>query len=214
MVKDRPWYVEWRSLPFTEVFSSLCAPIFGYIFVRATARLSIGRDLVRLFIIGVGALLIFIPFAKPILLPVAMSHHWVSRWQDGICLQTTPSTCGPATLATLLAGFGIHRSECKVARATFACASGTELWYLMRYARKQGLHASYRTRSDISQVHAPAIIGTNVGDGGHFISLLRAECGCLTIGDPMGQKLTISAREFNQHFTFSGQVVELRVAKP
>jgi predicted double-glycine peptidase len=210
VVRDTPEYVAWRSLPGTEVLSSLCALLFGFISSRINCLFPAAHVVLRLPIVGVCAVLIFVPYAKSVLLPVSVAVHWSDRWQDGVCIQSTPSTCGPASLATLLGTFGIRRSERAVARGAYSCVSGTELWYLLRYTRQQGVQVTCRSATDISQVHAPALIGTTIGGGGHFIALLDAGGGRVTIGDPLSGRSTMTEARFRLGYTFSGCAVELR----
>jgi hypothetical protein len=46
-------------------------------------------------------LLLLIPFIKPIVAPFDY-NRLQDRWVDGVCMQSTFSTCGPASTATLL----------------------------------------------------------------------------------------------------------------
>ena len=73
--------------------------------------------------------------------PAAAIHD---QWDGGACLQSTPSTCGPASIATILRSLGFPASEREVARNAFTYAGGTEAWYLARYVRSQGLNVTLR----------------------------------------------------------------------
>ena len=57
-----------------------------------------------------------IPFIKPILLPVKAYSKIENKWQDNICIQTTNSTCGPSSLATLFKFEGIEKTEEEIAK--------------------------------------------------------------------------------------------------
>jgi hypothetical protein len=202
------WYVEWRSAPYTEVFTALCAPLCGYLCAQRIFS-SAGRWRWRMLIIALGALLVFAPFLKPILLPVSLATHWADHWQDGVCLQSGYATCGPAALATLFAHYGCQRTEREIARASYSSASGTELWYMMRYAREQGFQVSCRHTTDILDAPVPAILGTRVSVFGHFIVLLAASPGRVTIGDPLLGRATMPVAEFRQRYVFGGCVLTI-----
>jgi len=206
------WYIEWRSLPYTEVLSSLCAPFFGFISAKNAYLFPASKGLLRFPIAMVGALLVFVPYAKPVLLPVSTAAHWSNSWRDGVCLQSSPSTCGPASLATLFAQYGMKRTEQEIARASYSCASGTELWYLVRYARRQGLPVTCRHEPSISQVNCPAVIGTGVGRFGHFIAILNEENGRITVGDPLIGRIIMTEAEFASRYHFDGCVLDGRKA--
>ena len=204
------WYIEWRSWPYTEVLSSLCAPLFGFICGQKSCFFLVAKGLFRFPIAAICALLIFVPFAKPVLLPVSRAAHWSDQWQDGVCLQSTPSTCGPAALATLLAHNGIKRTEREIARESYSCGSGTELWYLMRYARRQGLQVNIRHETDLTHVTVPAILGTRVSTYGHFIVLLDNAQRRFTIGDPLTGRAILAADRFDSQYRFDGCVLEIQ----
>lgn len=60
-------------------------------------------------------------------------------WEDGVCLQSTMATCGPCSLATVFRSLGEPKTEAAIARGAFNSMTSTESWYLLRYARRQGL---------------------------------------------------------------------------
>jgi len=191
------WYIQFRALPGSEILSATWGLLFGFL-----AGLRPQSRILRSGVIWC-LLLIFVPFAKPIVLPAAFTPIQ-NQWQDGICLQTTSSTCGPASLATIFAHFGLRRTEADIARRAFTCRSGTENWYLIRYARRQGLQATVLVERDLSRLPTPAILGVRIGPYGHFITLLRNDAGIYTIGEPRFGRLELSAEEFHQRYSFNG----------
>ena len=66
-------------------------------------------------ILGLGLL---IPYVKPMLRPPDWKH-FEDRWSEGVCLQTSESSCGPACAATLLRRGGKTATEEQIARASF-----------------------------------------------------------------------------------------------
>ena len=55
-----------------------------------------------------------------------------AAWQDGVCLQTTFSTCSPAAAATLLSYHGVSASEAQLAELCLTTERGTHLTGLYR----------------------------------------------------------------------------------
>lgn len=204
VIREPLWYVEWRSVPGIEICSAFSALLPGYLADRMPPRRRVRRG-----IIGMCAVLVLAPYLKPVLLPVALGAHWADRWPQGVCLQSSPSTCGPAALATVLARAGIHRTEREIARATYTCASGTELWYLLRYARRQGVHAVCRHQPHIAAIAVPAILGTRISSYGHFIILLACDHGRVTIGDPISGRTELTEAQFHGQYQFDGCVLEI-----
>lgn len=78
------------------------------------------------------------------LLVVAMGWHGTATaftrpsqqtgdvWEEGVCLQTARSTCGPAALATLLRIHGVQTNETEMARLCLTGEEGTHLTGLYR----------------------------------------------------------------------------------
>jgi len=67
--------------------------------------------------------------------------------RGGVCLQTTYSTCGPASSASLLQAFGQDASEQQLARESFTSKGGTEIWYLARAFRRRGFRTNFVIQS-------------------------------------------------------------------
>ena len=129
---------------------------------------------------------------------------FLEKYADGVCMQSTSSTCGPACLVTILNQFGKQETELSVAERSFSCGSGTENWYLARYAKQQGLDYQFSFLKDISEIKTPAIIGVGTVRNGHFIAVLRVENGVYTIGDPLIGLEKLTEHEFLQQYPFTG----------
>ncbi len=132
------------------------------------------------------------------------------KWDNDVCMQTTHSTCGPASLATIFASSGIPVTERNVAIGSYNAVSGTEIWYLIRYARKYGMNANITVKKNLSQISSPAILGTVIaGSCGHVIALLeKKQNGKFIIGDSMVGRLELTQNEFDRHYGFNGFAVE------
>ncbi|MCU0797721.1 MAG: hypothetical protein MUF31_17500 [Akkermansiaceae bacterium] len=111
-------YYEFRSLPGIE----LClVPIGVFAGLTATFAHRVFLVVPLLGCLGVGLL----PFLKPIFIPIP-DEEFTHRCEEGVFLQSTASTCGPAATATLMGNVGIVVSEEQLAREAYSSGRGTE----------------------------------------------------------------------------------------
>ncbi|MGB8352365.1 MAG: cysteine peptidase family C39 domain-containing protein [Chthoniobacteraceae bacterium] len=145
-----------------------------------------------------------IPFAKPLFGPIPDSD-FQDRWNGPVCLQSTASTCGPASLATIMTRLGIKVTELEIARAAYSYEGGTEAWYLARYARKRGLKAEFIIRKGFSpDISLPAIAGVGLGSVGHFIPILAREGDFYITGDPGHGESRLTREQLLKIYRFTG----------
>lgn len=194
------WFYSFRALPYSEL--SAC----GLGFIAGILHSWIQPHTLGERVICPSVLLLFvlIPFIKPILSPIDVDHLQ-NRFQDGVVLQSTSSTCGPASAATILNNFGYSISEKELALESFTSQSGTENWYLARALRRRGFDVDFQVRDpDTTSLPSPAIAGVVLnGRVGHFIAVLGDSGGEVTIADPLNGKHVIkkSALKDSYHFT-------------
>lgn len=210
-ILDEPlWYVEFRSINNIEVLSSFVGLFFGFITFRQKSFGKINLTAFNKYIFIMCMLLILVPYIKPIILPIGRQVEFSDKWKDDVCLQSTSSTCGPASLATIFKYYGISKSEEEIARASFSCASGTENWYLIRYAKENGLEIKILNKNNLSDVPIPSIIGTYINGGiGHFVTVLGRDEEKIIIGDPLRGRLLLAESEFNKYYTFSKFILHM-----
>jgi hypothetical protein len=144
-----------------------------------------------------------LPYAKPLLRPLDQSllHD---QWLGSACLQSTESTCGPASAATVCRI--LHRndiSESLLAHSAWSSASGTEAWYLAQALRKQGLSAEFQFQRFPTNPDLPGILGVRLGHCGHFIAILRRDGDQWTIADPLVGEETVSLQELKRRYSIS-----------
>lgn len=211
VIQEPVWYVELRSINNFEVLASLMGLLFGFVSFKKRRVFGFNLKLLNICLFVICMVLIFIPFMKPVLLPLDKSEL-ANRWSDGLCLQSVGSTCGPSSLATVFSYYGISKSEEEIAQGAYSCSTGTENWYLIRYARKNGLNIECMYKNTLEEVPYPSIIGTRIGQLGHFITVLGRENGKYIIGDSLRGKLLLSLSEFDSRYTFEGFV--MHVTKP
>lgn len=151
-------------------------------------------------------LLLFVPYAKSLIAPLKIDLQ--NKWVDGVCIQTTPSTCGPSSAATILHLFGISVTERELARECYTCGTGTENWYLARAMRSRGLVTDYRmTPAQPTMLPTPSISGTQLGGkggAGHFIAILSHIPGGYIIGDPIGGRRVLTLDQIRAKYYITG----------
>lgn len=124
-----------------------------------------------------------IPFLKPVLAPLDLKALQ-NRWKDGICLQSSSSTCGPASVATILTVcFHDPSTERDVAGRSFTSTSGTEVWYLAQYLRDRGYSVTFHTGAAAPPV--PSLAGIRTGQKGHFVAVLGHPDRSWRVADPL-----------------------------
>jgi hypothetical protein len=190
------WLYEWRSLRASELW--LVLPLSAAVAWSDFLK----RPLVLASYAGaVGAALV--PFAKPILRPLDRSQLR-DQWENDACLQSTESTCGPSSAATILRRLG-HReaNEAILSRQAMSSASGTEAWYLARSIRYQGAHAEFQFGRFPEKVDLPGILGVRLGSIGHFIAVIRRDGDRWVICDPLIGEESVTTAELHRRYQVS-----------
>lgn len=207
LLKESWAYIELRSIPGIEMSSAWCGLLLGYFtapFFKQICRHS--QTCMHTVLLAIALLTAMVPFCKPLLNPVEKRHPLGNRWDGPVCLQTAGSTCGPASLTTIYAYYGRAKTEREIARECYASGTGTELWYLVRYARLHGLHVSYQTCTTLSQVPAPALIGAtphsarHLARSGHFVTFIGVTTKGYIIGDPLIGIRYMNEQQFTQSY--------------
>ena len=208
LIGANPLYAQFRAFPYTELLVVLISPVTGALSgwlatQRTQSKASIYRAclLITLFYIS-------LPFIKPLLRP--LSPDIGNQWVEGIALQTTSSTCGPASLATIINRYGQTDTEANIARQAFSSSTGTENWYLARYAQRQGYQYQFLHEPELSKVPTPSIIGVKLGKAGHFITLLNHHNGTYAIADSLSGLQHLTAEAFKQKYLYNGFVLHIK----
>ena len=205
-IGEMPIYCAFRTLPFCEVGVLFFAPVFALISIVLNKQNTKFKTIVLLlFCLG----FVSIPFIKPVLQPLNIASFREKWTKDNICLQSTPSTCGPSCLATIMAFYGKDETEKGISKAVFSSLGGTENWYLARYAKTQGLNYRFLKVQDIEEVITPAIIGIKKQSIGHFITIIKVEDGLFYVGDPLNGLSIFSKDDFVSKYNHTGFVLSL-----
>lgn len=194
---EHGWFYEMRSWRGSE-FLVLPASIAAGVCATFLPRLCFPIPLLGLLGIGI------VPYLKPLIMPLS-DAEFQETWKNGICLQSTSSTCGPASIATLLRRHGISATENEIARNAHTYRNGTEAWYLARYVRSRGMRATFDFRDGFSpDAKFPALVGVKLGKIGHFIPVLSVEGDTVIIADPLRGEERLSLEEIHKRYGFTG----------
>jgi hypothetical protein len=145
------------------------------------------------------------PYLKPVLRPLHLPAM-TNEATDGVCRQSTPSTCGPASAVTLAKLAGVELDEHQLARECFTSQGGTENWYLARALQRHGLKTEFlELPSNTEEFPHPAIAGVTLSYGtGHFIPILGKEGSNYIVGDTMQGREVKSMAELQGEYRFTG----------
>lgn len=191
------WYYEMRSWPGSEF---LILPTGAAAGAMATfvPRLLLALPLFALLVTAV------VPYLKPVIIPLP-DGDFAEEWVEGYSLQSTASTCGPASASTIAKSLGLDLSEKQTARAAHTYHNGTEAWYLARYLRSRGAKVRFDFRDSFSpEVEFPAVVGVKLGRTGHFIPVLEVMGDQIHIADPLRGGEWISMEAFRARYGFTG----------
>jgi hypothetical protein len=201
------WFYQFRALPDSELAAAGLGAFAGFLQSVSLPK-TLGEKLIAPIVLGV---LLFVPFIKSVLDPVDYSQ--LQRKCEGdVCLQSTPSTCGPTSAATLLKLLGQNASEEELARECFTYRGGTEIWYIARAFRKRGFTADFVIQPP-ARVFPPAAAIAGVvlpGGAGHFVAIMNENNDEITIGDPLKGKRTLPRAEIANAYHFTGFFLVIR----
>ena len=193
------WYYNLRAIPYVELTGAGVGLLAGVLQGRMAPA---GRVAIPV----VALLLLLTPHLKPLLAPLDLAQLR-DRCEGEVCLQSTPSTCGPASAATLLRRLGRVVTERELAVEARSSTSGTEIWYLARALRARGVDAVAVIAP--GEIVAPSIAGVVLpGNAGHFIAVLRQTPAEVSVMDPLRGLIVIPRAELVQRYRFTGFFLE------
>lgn len=80
----------------------------------------------------IAGLVVAVGWHEPVRALITQRPDTHNSWNQGVCLQTTYSTCGPAALTTLLKLHGVETTEGRMAELCLTSSNGTHLTGLYR----------------------------------------------------------------------------------
>lgn len=199
------WFYEARALRFSELAAGGAGLFAGVL----AAVLLDSKLITRPFLLVLLALGIVGPHLKPFLAPMPASR-FQDNWSDGVCRQSTSSSCGAASAATLLQASGIKITEAEIARLCFTYAGGTENWCLARFLRSRGFSVRFiANRNPAYPIPVPSIAGVRLGGIGHFIPVIAETATAYVTGDPLVGREKVPKEQLRQRFDFTGFFMEI-----
>lgn len=150
------------------------------------------------------------PFLKPVLGQLNTANLR-DTWTHDVCIQSTLSSCGPASTATVLRSLGVPTQEKEVIHAAHTYIGGTEAWYLARFIRTRDLTARFVMQAGgfNKAVRLPAIVGVTVDGRGHFIALISRAGDLFEVGDPMIGPEKLTRAQMERRYGFTGFALEV-----
>ncbi len=199
------WYYRLRTIAYTELSAAGLGLLAGCFLPFLQGKLLFLRS-----ILIAGALFgVLVPYLKPVIVPVR-SDEFIDLWQDDVCMQSTSSSCGAASAATICRLFRVPATEEELARECYTYSGGTENWYLTRALRKRGLFVRYRVETEFPKdLQLPAIAGVEYEQSGHFITILNKQAELYCIGDPLIGRQEIHLDELHKQYRFTGFFMEI-----
>jgi len=162
------------------------------------------RALVVLFAVCAVVSAAVLPFLSPALIRGRLSRL-VTRFDiDGICLQGTTYTCGPAAAVTALRRLGLNADEGEIAILAHTSAfSGTQPDSLCQALRQRygpdGLECDVRFLKSIDELRdadAAVVLVKYRLMVDHYVAVLAVTDDTITLGDPLNGSRELSHDEF------------------
>jgi len=216
-----------RALEFAPPFSwlmagrtefALTALIGTMVLTTPLSRLPQRRD--RLVISILMVWVVFLVSAWPFLAPAFNRDKLASLKTridaDGVCLQNTDYTCGPAAAVTALRRLGVGADEGEIARlCNTSTAMGTPPDILCRALQKRygadGLVFEYRHFKSVAGLKQPGYTLALIKFAfllDHYATVLAVDEQTITLGDPLAGKETLTHAEFEKKWRQVGVVVK------
>jgi predicted double-glycine peptidase len=196
--------------------------ILGFIaaMVLATplSRLPNKRD--RIVIAFFAAAVVFVssvwPFLAPLLNRSQLARLHTRMDTDGICLQSTSYTCGPAAAVTALRRLGYPAEESEIALASQTSSFAGTPPDLLAEALKEkygrdGLTVNYRFFKNLDELQQAGLTLAVVKFSfmvDHYVTVLKINNLAVVVGDPLNGIQTISRDEFLKQWRFCGIVLQ------
>jgi hypothetical protein len=203
IIPESVWLYRLRSLPGSNLLLTWLIP-------AAVAWGTILPRLLKLPLCTIATAFVLVPFSKPLLRPLAEAEL-KDQWEGDACLQSTVSTCGPASAASILRLLGDEDITEKVlARDAWSTATGTEAWYLARAIQKRGHDTTFSFAGLHPSTPLPGILGVKVGENGHFIAVLRQDGTTVSLIDPLSGEETMPLEKLHDRYKPTGFFMGIR----
>ena len=157
-----------------------------------------------------------LPFLVPALINSRLSNLITRFDSNGICLQTTEYTCGPAAAVTALGKLGLSADEGEIAVLSHTSpVAGTLPICLYSALRSRygadGLKCQYRRFDSIEQLKDTGVALAVVRDAfllDHCLAVLEVSDHTITVADPLMGKKVMPHKQFEKIWRFCGIVLD------
>jgi hypothetical protein len=196
------------------IFSLAIPMLFGTLIPKLARKRE--KILISIMMVIASFLFFVIPFMSPALVRHKLENLLTVFSDDGVCLQTTNYTCGPAAAVTALAQFGIEAQEGELAVLAYSSPQmGTADDLLARAIEKkygsEGIRCSYRYFDSIEQLklNCPTIAVIKYSFFvDHYVTILDVTEDKVAVADPIGGRLEYTYEQFRDKWRFVGIVVQ------
>ena len=215
------------ALRFAPVFSTISAgrneftllaiavPMLLTLLIGRLGRLQAKVLMAGLVVICMVQLIVY-PFLVPALIRDTLCHLPNNISPDGVCMQSTDYTCGPAAAVTALAQLGVDASEGQIAiDARSAPQMGTPDDMLAAAVEKRygnrGIRCEYRHFDSVEQLKpvCPTIAVVKFAFlTDHYVTVLDVNDGTITVADPLEGRRTLTHADFKRKWRSVGIVIE------
>ncbi len=203
VLPETDWYYQFRSIWGTELLIAWLG-IAGGVIATLLPRALLVVPLLGVVVFSAA------PVIKPFISPIP-KDAWQDKWDAGVCLQSTPSTCGAASTATILNHFGVEVTESEIAAEAYSYGGGTEAWHLARAARKRGFDVDFKFTPGLPQDDGlPAVVGVRLGSIGHFIPIIGRDGDRYRVGDPLHGQEWLTRDELLERYDLTGFCMRIR----
>jgi ABC-type bacteriocin/lantibiotic exporter with double-glycine peptidase domain len=135
---------------------------------------------------------------------------------EGVCLQSTDYTCGPAAAVTVLRQMGLPAEEGEIAiLSQTSSTTGTPPELLAgalqeKYGR-DGLSVDYRFFKNLEELQQAGLTLAVVKYSflvDHYVAVLKVTDAAVIVGDPLNGLETLSRKEFLNRWRYCGVVIQ------
>ncbi|MDB6064653.1 MAG: Peptidase bacteriocin processing [Pedosphaera sp.] len=155
------------------------------------------------------------PFLAPAFNRSYLSGLQTRMGADGVCLQNTDYTCGPASAVTALRKLGFKADEGEIAiLAHTSSATGTPpdilAQALQKRYTKEGLVCEFRAFKNVAELKNSGLTLAIIKFGfmvDHYVTVLDVNDQEITVGDPLNGLTKLSPSDFKDQWRFVGVVL-------
>jgi hypothetical protein len=216
-----------NSLAFAPLFVWITAGRVKFVIFSLAATMGLTTPLSRLpykfervaiYILMIVVVVWFsvLPFLAPALIKGRLANLTTRLDSNGICFQTTDYTCAPAAAVTVLRKLGLPAQEGEIAilshtSPVVGTLPGCLQTALQNRYGKEGLRCQYRHFDSIAQLKDTGLTLAVVKSAflsDHCVAVLEVSDGMITVADPVAGKKSLSYKQFEEIWRFSGIVLK------